>query len=346
MRRMKRSVALFMAIIMMVSFVPFDKFAEVVKAEEIKTETRTDGSVIWYKVNKDETVTITRYLEPDFEDAKDVVIPNKVDGKKVVGITGYADVHSEYSAFSTKITSVKLPKGVKKIGKNTFKGCTNLSSVSLPEEIKSIGDSAFENCDSLKSITLPQKVTTIGNSAFLSCDNLKSISLSKNLKTIGDSAFAYCKSLKSITLPKEVKSIGSNAFGNCSSLKTIKLSSKLESIGDYAFSGCGNLTELTLPDNVEEIGEWAFYDCHSLKKIILPKNVKTIEAEAFYGCDKLKVLTIKSDKLTKDGVKDCLASSSITTIKLSGSATKKMTQYKKYFSESNSGKSVKVVKSK
>lgn len=344
MKRIKKRIALLVAIMMVASVVPYGGSAEVVKAEAIKTETQTDGSVIWYRVNKDETVTITRYLEPDFEDAKDVVIPDKVEGKKVVGITGYADVHSEYSAFSSEITSVKIPKGVKTIGKSTFKGCSNLKSVSLPKEVKSIGNSAFEDCDSLTSITLPQNVKSIGNSVFQSCDNLKSITLPKNLKSIGDSAFAYCKSLKSITLPKKVKSIGSNTFNNCSSLKTIKLPSELKKIEDYAFSGCGSLTSLSLSDNVEEIGEWAFYDCHSLKSITFSKNLKSIEAEAFYGCDKLKVLTIKSDKLTKDGVKNCLASSSVTTIKLSGSATKKLKQYKKYFAKSNSGKSVKVVK--
>lgn len=80
---------------------------------------------------------------------KDVVIPDKIDGRTVVGILEYA-----------------------------FSSCSNIISIVLPNSVTSIGYSAFCGCSSLKSIvisngltsiTIPSSVTSIGESAF-ACD--------------------------------------------------------------------------------------------------------------------------------------------------------------------------------
>lgn len=59
---------------------------------------------------------------------------------------------------------------------------------------------------------------------------------------------------------------------------------------------------------------------------------------------KAKVLKISSAKFSKARVKNSLAESSVSTIKLVGSAKKKKLAYTKYFAQSNSGKKVKVKK--
>ncbi|MGN1118935.1 MAG: hypothetical protein ACI4Q4_01160, partial [Oscillospiraceae bacterium] len=67
-------------------------------------------------------------------------------------------------------------------------------------------------------------------------------------------------------------------------------------------------------------------------------KVSSIFAGAFKSCKQLKTLVIKNNSLTKSGVKGALTGSTVKTVKLVGSAQSKLSEYKKYFAKSNSGK--------
>ena len=125
---------------------------------------------------------------------------------KVTAISDYA------FAEHREITSVTLPKGLKKMGKCAFKSCSKLTSIVIPEGITSIEESSFGWCGALTSVTIPGSVTSVGYGAFSQCTNLAKITIpDKGLVTIGERAFS-CPALKSFTIPTTVTSIEKWAF--------------------------------------------------------------------------------------------------------------------------------------
>ena len=92
-------------------------------------------------------------------DEEDVVIPESIDGKKVVMI---------WEAFenNTTIKSVTLPNGLRTIGSYSFFGCKNLEFVSIPDTVTAINSRAFADCENLKSVYIPQSVETLGSMSF------------------------------------------------------------------------------------------------------------------------------------------------------------------------------------
>ncbi len=111
-----------------------------------KTDLPTSGPTITdepspftYKTAPDGGAIITAYNG----NYSVLVIPEKVDGHTVTEI---AD-----SVFSgnTKLTSVSLPQGLKKLGWFAFSGCTSLKSIHIPDSITEIGYDAFAYCNGL-----------------------------------------------------------------------------------------------------------------------------------------------------------------------------------------------------
>ena len=117
---------------------------------------------------------------------------------------------------------------------------------------------------------------------------------------------------------------------------------KVTKVTEKAFQKCKKLEKVVLPGSIVKIGEKAFAGCTNLKEVVIGENVTDIGESAFSGDKSLKVLKIKSDKLTKKGVKDALKGSKIKKVKLVGKAKKKKKAYKKFFTKKNCGKKVKV----
>ena len=154
----------------------------------------------------------------------------------------YTGKHSEDNVFPSnvfaspkKITNLKLPSTLKRIGNDAVSGCSYLTSITIPNSVESIGGSAFYCCSDLTSITIPNSVTSIEGSAFSGCSGLTSVSIPNSVTSIRDRVFQSCSSLTSITIPNIVTSID-----------------------EYAFSGCSGLTTITIPDGVTSIGNGAF----------------------------------------------------------------------------------------
>ena len=231
---------------------------------------------------KEDGVEITKYNG----NGGDVVIPSKIDGKKVIGIG--------YRAFldCSSLTSVMIPDSVSSIGISAFYGCSSLTSVSIPDSVTSIKDSAFYGCSSLTSVSIPDSVTSIGDHAFQSCSSLTSVSIPDSVSSIGDHAFFECTSLTSVSIPDSVTSIKDSAFQNCSSLTSVSIPDSVTSIKDSAFENCSSLTSVSIPDSVTSIGYSAFQNCSSLTSITIPDSVTSIEIHAFQNCSSLTSVSI------------------------------------------------------
>ena len=72
----------------------------------------------------------------------------------------------------TSLTSVKLPKTLKKIGSYAFSGCSGLTSVTIPDSVTTIENYAFDGCSGLTSVTIGNSVTFIDSEAFRGCSSL------------------------------------------------------------------------------------------------------------------------------------------------------------------------------
>ena len=255
-----------------------------------------------------------------------------------------------YFVRKTKLKTLVIPDGVRRIGERAFFKCSSLMSISIPNSVTSIGNGAFWGCDSLTSVIIPDSVTSIGNFAF-NCTSLTDVyyqgdlrgwlkiefgfghpmCCAKNLyingqllqgdivipegmEKIGVWTFRKCSGLTSITIPNSVTSIGEGAFSVCSGLTSITIPDSVTSIGDSAFQGCRSLTSITIPDSVTSIGEGAFYGCSSLTSITIPDSVTSIGDIVFYNCIGLKSITIP-DNVTSIGDRafyNCIGLKSIT----------------------------------
>ena len=177
-------------------------------------------------------ITITGYTG----DKTELVIPGKIDGKKVTSI-----------------------------GDNAFMGCFNLTSITIPASVTSIRMGAFANCFNLTSITIPKGVTSIERDTFVGCGNLTSITIPASVTSIGDWAFSGCNRLTSITIPASLIDIGYYAFVGCEGLTSITIPEGVTSIGDHAFEDCSSLTSITISKGVTKFGgDGIFEGCHNI----------------------------------------------------------------------------------
>ena len=101
-----------------------------------KTGTTSDG--FSYKI-KDGAVEITGYSEKK----KKLVIPDKIDGKKVKKIGKKVFSQNKY------IVSIKIPDSVENIAKDAFYKCEKLETIELGKNVKEIGEVETKAYDDL-----------------------------------------------------------------------------------------------------------------------------------------------------------------------------------------------------
>ncbi|MDD4291247.1 MAG: leucine-rich repeat protein [Clostridia bacterium] len=166
-------------------------------------------------------------------------------------------------AFSdSEITSIVLPEGVVKIGRNAFKNCKMLTEVGIPSTLEKLSSGSFYGCESLESIDL-STVKYIPDRSFMNCESLKDILFCAELDSIGNNAFANCTSLVNVDLPLCIKSIGDSAFYACVNLLDITICAETEYIGSNVFLRDDDLvvSVIGLEPNEDWDEEWDFGGC-------------------------------------------------------------------------------------
>lgn len=242
-----------------------------------------------------------------------------------------SDKHLIFSKDKTVITHaidsyrnkhVKIPNGVKVVGKEAFMKCTRIKSVDMPDSVITVSKHAFDSCSSLEhirlskniielgeccfrkskiqEITLPSSLKYIGVDAFLMCSNLVSFQVdneNKNFESINHVLFnknrktliAYplnCKQ-KSYTIPTNVSKIGTCAFMDAIHLNEIKFSNTVVEIGAYAFADCTNLHIIMWSKQLQRIKRNAFQNCTKISTLKFPESLVQIDKCAFEFCDNL-----------------------------------------------------------
>ena len=172
-----------------------------------------------------------------------------IEGKKLIKYSGdggdivIPDTISEIMpcAFeNARLTSVKFPEGIKKIGSAAFKNCTELKELSFSASLSYVGKFAFLGCTGIEKIKFYDGLMGANNldidqSAFFNCPSLELVDFPERLTSIGFKAFAYCKKMKHVYITEGCKTVGSQAFANCTSLERAIVPKEAKCAGD-AFS--------------------------------------------------------------------------------------------------------------
>ena len=172
-----------------------------------------------------------------------VEIPEKIDGCNVSEIRKYGISENE------KITSVKIPGTVNKIGESAFFGCKNLKAVEIPESVNSIGSNAFENTSWLDNERKKNQFVVVNNILIDGRSASGDIVIPDNVVEIGDGAFAY------IDVENKYQ------YGNGTSITSLKIPVGVKRIGRDSFATSPNLTHIEIPITVTEVGAGAFSAC-------------------------------------------------------------------------------------
>ena len=195
----------------------------------------TDGFV--YSVS-DGNASVTGYKG----DKTDIVLPLKLQSWSVSEISDFAFVGK------TAITSVRLNEArhLRRIGTDSFYGCTSLESISIPIWVRDFGVAVFQNCTSLKSVTfncVPSKIT---DQMFYNCTSLDKVYLPAGTSAIGKSAFAECASLSEVFIPTIKGSYGSYAekYAKVNNIPFNGISAY--DVGDVNMDGGINILDATL----------------------------------------------------------------------------------------------------
>lgn len=204
---------------------------------------------------------ILKYV--DFDEPV-VVIPNVIEGKKVIAVGNYA------FKGCVGIEKIMISEGIEILGNGAFLNCRGLKEVSLPGSLRGIGSTDTTGCpkilgseikyegafeySGLESITVPDSVKYIGENSFAGCGQLKRAVLPDKLKEIRENTFRWCKSLREVVFPRELDAVRISAFEGCDALRTVDLPEGVAAIDEGAFAGCKGLESIYIPDSVVEIG--------------------------------------------------------------------------------------------
>lgn len=239
---------------------------------------------------------------------KDIIIPETIDGKKVVQI---GDGNNILSSFSKKIgrtdvdklPSITIPSSVTKIGSRAFENYGGKLIFADFKNISKFGDYAFYYCSQLtekitissnteiglyafigSGITEVEFIDTpfyISNSAFVECENLASVSFNKNITKITQEMIPL--TAQSIKISSNVKEIDRLAFKDFTGTFVFENFENIKKFESYAFYNCKNLPKKLIFGEDVEIGEYAFAK-NSITELEFLERPKFLAENAFYDC--------------------------------------------------------------
>ena len=170
----------------------------------------------WWRYYADENNKEEIILKSNFECAAiNIVIPDMVNGKKIVGIReslpapGF--IVNPENKYMECVDNVLFTKDRSKL--LSYARFDPRTEYTIPEGTEIVSGQAFRYCNNLEKITIPESLTEFDKSAFSCANNLKNIVIPKNskLKKIGSHAI-FETSVEEMYLPSFDISIDRAAF--------------------------------------------------------------------------------------------------------------------------------------
>ena len=216
------------------------------------------------------------------------------------------DALPDYAFSGSYIKDYKLPKTLKKIGKNAFDYNVLLKELIIPESVEEIGKDLLTYSTEIEKVRLPDNLKILNKDLFAECCNLKEVNIPSQLREMYGGVFHNCReispsvailpetveildgaayygirAIEKVVIPKNVRVLRGAFNGMAGLRKATILTDKLTEIGDDAFYWCSALEEVNIPDKITRIGEGAFFWNLRLRKINIPSTVTRIEKNAF-----------------------------------------------------------------
>ncbi len=111
-----------------------------------------------------------------------------------------------FDGFSSNVTTLKLSKNIKKIGKGAFTNCygfTGTLDISDKQYLEVIEQDAFNYCPGFVGVlNFPDSLLKIGTSAFRDCQKITGLCFNQKLQEIGNYAFDGCVNVIQVDLTK------------------------------------------------------------------------------------------------------------------------------------------------
>ncbi len=186
----------------------------------------------------------------------------------------------------------------------------NEAELKIPEGVKIIGKHAFYLCDRFEKITLPVSLLKMENNPFSGCSRLKLICNSPAYNVKDDVIYnryntavvGVLNKIKAecLIIPEGVKTINRNSFWNCKGIRTIVFPKTLEDIGYNPFVGCSNIrfesrsSLFNVKDDILFNQNYTKLICcpawKAIGEVHLPDSVITLERGAFSGCNRMTAI--------------------------------------------------------
>ena len=225
--------------------------------------------------------TITGYSDTC---SKDLVIPSKINGVTITGISS--------GAFQNKgLTSIIIPSTVVEFGNDTF------NNNQLPDDEAFIyarnSDGTIDETTLIsyaganrESVVIPEQVETITNLAFYNC-SIKEVIFPDNLKSINIQSFQG-NLLTHLDLPTSLTYIGPAAFTNNQLSDDEAFIYARRSDGSVNYTtivsyGGAKRSDIVIPEGVVRLSGGAFSYHDNITNVIMPSTLKSIDGFAFLG---------------------------------------------------------------
>ena len=216
------------------------------------------------------------------------------------------DALPDRAFYGSYIKDYKLPRTLKKIGKNAFGYNVLLKELIIPESVEEIGENLLFYSIKIEKVRLPDNLEVMNDMLFAECWKLKEVNIPSKLREMYDNIFINCcevspsvailpetveildgspyygiSTIEETVVPKNVRVLRQTFSGMAGLRKVTILTDKLTEIGDDAFNWCSALEEVNIPDGITRIGVGAFFWNLRLRKINIPSTVTRIEKYAF-----------------------------------------------------------------
>ena len=213
-----------------------------------------------------------------------------------------------------------IPAGIQVIYKSAFYGCTKITSLTIPEGVKRIEHYGlmFSLNAVIKTLHLPASLEYVTPGAIFG-GSLRKISVAEGnthyttwnnmLMSINMDTVICCPAAinAAYTLPESVVHVAASAF----SVSAVDLTmTNVRSIGEYAFEANSlgkydSNRHYVIPETVEEIGDEAFYRSYAMEQVTIPSSLKQMGEQVFADSPKLKKAVINSPMIGKGQFRIC-----------------------------------------
>ena len=232
-------------------------------------DTNHDGSL-----SEEEAAAVTKIGE-EFKANKDITSFNEL--QYFTGLTEIAD-NAFYNC--EKLTSIKLPATVKKIGEGAFVGCSALTIFDFASNTDmtdfQMESGVFIGCTSLKNFTVDGNT----NGVIRKLSNYQDFSVVDGVLYVRQIKYSVRNDGRFMTHGDEEPFLLYAYPGNHGDTYTVPES--VVEINDYSFSLSG-IKEVTLPARLRYLGEYAFGYCNNLTKVTANATIPCVAEKAFEG---------------------------------------------------------------